>query len=231
MFKEKLKKTLFSLARSNVSGYFIGFIFEHLPGLIPVDKIAENKQVIVFYHPVKHWEKHVLVVPKKSTRSFLSFDLNSSSDQNLLITILKEATITARHLEMDMYTILVNGGKYQDVPQVHFHLAHGKDKQGIALGQEKYSVIDKKLYFSESDNTYVQQVHDPKGKKHLLLLPKKTISSIGNLNFDDDRVRFAMIDLLKTAQEAIHQLNPKGYTLLVNQKDEKLLSFHLLYEK
>jgi diadenosine tetraphosphate (Ap4A) HIT family hydrolase len=231
MFKEKLKKTLFGLARSNVSGFFIGFIFENLSSLIPVEKITENKRVIVFYHPVKHWEKHILIVPKKSTRSFLSFDFNNSRDQDLLTTILKEATQTARLLKMDTYTILVNGGKYQDVPQVHFHLASGKDKQGVPLGQEEYGVIDKRLYFSESDNTYVQQVHSSKGKKHLVLLPKKAITSIGGLNFDDDRVRFAVVDLLKTAQEAVRQLNPKGYTLLVNQKGERFLSFHLLYEK
>ena len=36
------------------------------------------------------------------------------------------------------YTLLVNGGRYQDVPQIHFHLFEGKSKDGMMWGQERY---------------------------------------------------------------------------------------------
>ena len=229
MSHERLKKTLFKLARSNASGLFIGFAFENLSNLIPVDKIAENDKVLVFYHPVKHWEKHVLIVPKKAIRNFLSFDLNRDTDRDTIMTVFEMATHVAREQEMEKYTILVNGGDYQDVPQVHFHLASGKDKQGNPLGEEMILDDNASIIF-ESKQTKVQKASDPNGKEHLILYPKIKVATIRDLDLNDETTQSIILDSIRTAQEMVHQLNPKGYTLLTNQGGEKNLVFHLLYE-
>ncbi|KKQ91371.1 MAG: hypothetical protein UT17_C0010G0005 [Candidatus Woesebacteria bacterium GW2011_GWB1_39_10] len=230
MTHEIFKKTLFRLARSNASGLFIGFAFENMSNLIPVKKVSDDDKVIVFYHPVKHWEQHLLIVPKKSIRRFLSLNLDDSESRELLLSIYKTATETATKQGMHKYTILVNGGEYQDVPQVHFHLASGKDKTGKVLGQEKYKGLDENGVIFESKYIYVQEERGPDGKISIVFSPKEQIAPIGDLNFDDEKVRLVLTDLMRTSQQIIRRLNPKGYTLLTNQGVGKKLSFHLLYE-
>ncbi|MFZ5391589.1 MAG: HIT domain-containing protein [Patescibacteria group bacterium] len=168
-----LKKYLFKLARSNFSGYFIGFAFEKLSPFIPVEKITENKYVIVFHHPVKHWQRHILIVPKKSIRNFLSINLDNDWGKEMIISVFKTGIRVAKTQKIDKYTILVNGGKYQDVPQVHFHLASGNDKLGGVLGDEKTQFSSNNKIVFESSSTGIYSIYDDKIKKHFIVKPKK----------------------------------------------------------
>lgn len=230
MSKEKLKNALFKLARSNLSGLFMGFAFENLSRFIPVDKIAENELVIAFYHPARHWERHILVVPKKAIRNFLSIDLDEAQDQEMLITIYKTATEVAKKQGLYKYTVLVNGGKYQDVPQVHFHLASGKDKYDNELGQEQASKGKSMVNF-ESEYASVQRGLDSGEKEHLVISSKIGVASIQELNLDDVKTRAVLLGVVKTAQDVVKEIRPKGFTLLTNEGEGKTLTFHLLYER
>lgn len=231
MSKEKLKNTLFKLARSNISGFFIGFAFENLSGLIPVDKIVENDRVIAFYHPVKHWEQHILIVPKRAVKNFLSIDLEQTRDRNLLVAIFVMAIEVAKKQGLEKFTILVNGGEYQDVPQVHFHLASGKDKYGNDSGQEKNTSKGNDSIIFESEHTIVNEATDFRGKKHLVFNPKMKVASVQDLDFNDEKIQIVLLDMARTAQQMVREINPSGYTLLTNGARKETLCFHLLYEK
>lgn len=115
-----IKRWLFKLARSRVSGYFIGYAFQYATHLMPLDRLLENEYIIVFRHPVPSWATHCLAVPKRRIPSLLVLDSQSLYVAEILCMLVQVAQ------EMSSYTILVNGGEYQDVPQLHFHLAEEK---------------------------------------------------------------------------------------------------------
>ena len=123
-----INRWLFKVARSDFSAACIGFAFRYLTAFMPLSKLNESSLAIAFYHPRKYWEEHCLVVPKKSVPSLMSLDMTNKNDQVLLQEILLLAVHTADDLNLQSYTILVNGNSYQDVPQLHFHVACGVDQ-------------------------------------------------------------------------------------------------------
>ncbi|MFK7802511.1 MAG: HIT domain-containing protein [Anaerolineae bacterium] len=128
--RSELNKLLFRLARSDIAGYFIGLSFHYLSFLIPVTKVVSNEWVLSFDHPKPFWEQHFLIVPKRRISTLMSLDLQQPADQELVQAILLAAKETASLVGMQGYTVVVNGESYQDVPQLHFHVAAGKDENG-----------------------------------------------------------------------------------------------------
>jgi histidine triad (HIT) family protein len=98
---------------------FIGWIFEHMSFAIPVHRLRETKTLMAFPHPKPSYKFHVLLVPKKSIASLKEFDSNDSAFLADLYSIV-QSLVNEFHLSG--YRLIVNGGDYQDFPQLHFHL-------------------------------------------------------------------------------------------------------------
>ena len=98
---------------------FIGWIFAHMSFAIPVKRLHETETLLAFYHPKPAYQFHVLLVPKKSVASLKDFDSNDSAFlSDLYATVQK---LVQEH-QLTAYRLIVNGGEYQDFPQLHFHL-------------------------------------------------------------------------------------------------------------
>ena len=112
---------LFMLARSKIGGSIIGWSFAYMTALMPVNKLYETKLVLAFYHPQPAYITHILIVPKRAIKSFT--DLSEAD-----LPVVNDVIVTAQHLVQELqlaekgYRLLVNGGAYQDVKQIHFHL-------------------------------------------------------------------------------------------------------------
>jgi diadenosine tetraphosphate (Ap4A) HIT family hydrolase len=142
-----MRKFLFKVARSEVSGMFIGYAFENMASIMPLDRVEETHRTIVFRHPVPQREHHLLAVPKKSLRDFESIDFENASHIAHLHDLLKTIQTVASQIELNTFAVLMNGGEYQDVPQIHFHIISGK----LALlidGTSKDSTITHKQTLS-----------------------------------------------------------------------------------
>lgn len=89
--------------------------------LIPVNRIYETELVMAFHHPKPSHRTHILIVPKRALRSILAIDETHAA-------ILQDVIAVAQHvvrelaLEPKGFRLTVNGGAYQDVAQVHWHL-------------------------------------------------------------------------------------------------------------
>jgi histidine triad (HIT) family protein len=98
---------------------FIGWIFAHMSFAIPVARLRETETLLAFQHPKPAYAFHVLLVPKKSVASLAQLDVKDSvflSDLYATVqSLIAEYQLTA-------YRLIVNGGDYQDFPQLHFHL-------------------------------------------------------------------------------------------------------------
>ena len=118
-------RLLFHLARTPLLGGVVGWSFTHLSSLVPVQRLYETDVVVAFRHPRPAYPLHILIVPKRPVRSLQAL---APADGVLL----QEVVAAAQHLvgqlglERRGYRLIVNGGRYQDVPQLHFHLVSGR---------------------------------------------------------------------------------------------------------
>ena len=87
------------------------------------NRLHESKVLLVFYHPRPSHPFHILFVPKKAIKSLLELE----PEDVFLMEVLRIAQELVKELDLTSsgYRLIVNGGKYQDVPQLHFHLVSG----------------------------------------------------------------------------------------------------------
>jgi histidine triad (HIT) family protein len=92
--------------------------------LLPVNLISETPSLICFYHPQPAYPVHILLVPKKDIRDLSQ--LNPMQDEFLADMFSTVRTLIEElDLERKGYRLIVNGGEYQEFPQLHFHLVSG----------------------------------------------------------------------------------------------------------
>lgn len=99
----------------------IGWIFAHMSFVIPVKRLRETETLMAFHHPKPAYPFHVLLVPKRAVASLKEFD---STDTTFLTDLYStvQNIVNEFQLAKGGYRLIVNGGDYQDFPQLHFHL-------------------------------------------------------------------------------------------------------------
>jgi len=111
----------FCLARSPLGWLGLGWIFAHMSFALPVHRLRETRTLIAFHHPRPGYPLHILLVPKRALASLAELtpaDLDFTAD--LFETV--KSLVAEFGLEQAGYRLIVNGGAYQDVAQLHFHL-------------------------------------------------------------------------------------------------------------
>lgn len=118
---------LFKVARSPIATFFIGWVFAHMSFAIPVNRLHETERLLAFYHPKPSYPLHILIVPKKAIPSLMHItEADAGFTADLMQTV--QNLVTGLRLEARGYRLIVNGGEYQDVPQLHFHLISEHDE-------------------------------------------------------------------------------------------------------
>ena len=97
----------------------IGWIFAHLSFAIPVKRLRETDTLMAFHHPKPAYPFHVLLVPKKAVGSLNDLD---PTDIMFLADLYSTVQNIVNEFQLPAYRLIVNGGEYQDFPQLHFHL-------------------------------------------------------------------------------------------------------------
>ena len=98
---------------------FIGWIFAHMSFAIPVKRLRETKTLMAFHHPRPSYAFHVLIVPKKAVKSLKELDVK---DAEFLTDLYAAVQSLVAEFQLSAYRLIVNGGEFQDFPQLHFHL-------------------------------------------------------------------------------------------------------------
>ena len=97
----------------------IGWIFEYMSFSIPVKRLRETETLMAFHHPKPAYPLHVLLVPKKAVVSLKELDV---ADTGFLTDLYSTVQHLVNEFQLPAYRLIVNGGEYQDFPQLHFHL-------------------------------------------------------------------------------------------------------------
>ena len=86
---------------------------------IPVKRLRETATLMAFHHPKPSYPFHVLLVPKKAVASLIELDLKETA---FLSDLYSTVQSLVEEFHLSAYRLIVNGGEYQDFPQLHFHL-------------------------------------------------------------------------------------------------------------
>jgi histidine triad (HIT) family protein len=121
---------LIKIARSSIFRRSVGWLFEHLNSILPVNRLYETQLLLAFDHPKPVYPIHILIVPKKAITDLM--DLAGQPDQyriDLIEDILRcvRELVAKKNLETDGYRLIINGGSYQDVQEFHLHLVSGEN--------------------------------------------------------------------------------------------------------
>jgi histidine triad (HIT) family protein len=116
-----VKKLGFYIARSPLGRFLIGWTFAHLSFALPVRRVLETSTLVAFHHPRPSYPVHILIVPKRAILGLASLGMEHSS---LLLDVFRMAGALIQELSLEEKgaQLIVNGGAYQLIPQLHFHL-------------------------------------------------------------------------------------------------------------
>jgi histidine triad (HIT) family protein len=94
-------------------------MFAHMSFAIPVKRLRDTESLMAFHHPKPAYPFHVLLVPKSFIHSLAELDPNEAT---FLTDLYSTVQNLVEEFHLSAYRLIVNGGEYQDFPQLHFHL-------------------------------------------------------------------------------------------------------------
>jgi len=94
---------------------------------IPVQRLRDTKTLMAFHHPQPSYPFHVVIIPQKA---IACLEEDDPSDTAFLVDLFTSVQIiVVEHaLGENGYRLIVNSGKFQDFPHLHFHLV--SDEKG-----------------------------------------------------------------------------------------------------
>jgi histidine triad (HIT) family protein len=125
-----IRAFLLHIARSCIGPSIIGWMFAYMSFALPVKRLRETGSLIAFRHPQPGYPVHILLVPKKAIGSLADL---TPADADFLADLIPtvQSLVAEFGLEQAGYRLMVNGGPYQDVAKLHFHLISESEGQAV----------------------------------------------------------------------------------------------------
>lgn len=115
-----VKQLLFRLAKAPWMGRAVGLAFRHCAWAIPVKKVFCSRDILAFEHPRPAYPNHVIISPRKPVQTLL--DMAEHAGDFIKVWDAVQAIWEQHPAYHDGFMLVANGGKRQEVQQVHFHL-------------------------------------------------------------------------------------------------------------
>lgn len=223
-----LKKLLFKIAKGPFMGKIVGNVFQHCSWAIPVKKVYSSKEIIAFYHPMPSYENHIIISPKRAVKNLQQMALDSFSRD--FVKIWETAKdICVMHPEYnDSFVIVANGGKRQEVQQVHFHMFTNHEIVNEYFVQEQ---VENVFY---SDRAICVLEHpNPNWEVHFVIKPISSFQMVENDEYKYTYFRSILhsIDILNVEFNIVQ----RGYSLVYQynkqKNDKECTVFHIVSGK
>lgn len=116
-----LARIAFRLASTSFGRRLTALVFAKMDFLIPVKRLRDTPNWLAFYHPRPAYPLHILIVPKRKIAGLQEI---TDSDKDLLFELFQivQSLVSELNLVPAGYRLVINGGKNQDIPLLHFHL-------------------------------------------------------------------------------------------------------------
>lgn len=101
-----------------------------IKGEIPKEFSYQSENLVVFEDINPSADVHLLIVPKKHISGISEI---GEEHKNLLVEVYQVTNelVSKNNLKDNLYRVVVNGGKAQHVPHLHFHLLGGQWKKFV----------------------------------------------------------------------------------------------------
>ena len=110
-----------AFARSPLGRRMVHGVFQYMTFALPVSRLRETSTLVAFHHPRPSYPLHILLVPKKPLASLADLGPEESPFMVDLFQTVR-SLVTEFDLEKRGYRLVANGGPYQEVAHLHFHL-------------------------------------------------------------------------------------------------------------
>ncbi len=160
-------KLLMKMARTPLMGKLMGSVFRWAGWLLPVKKIISDKYFIAFRHPRPAYENHLILSPKKSVPDLPGL----MGEETCFLRLWQGAQDICKALAKQgkSWVLVANGGKRQEVQQVHFHLFTGHEMV------REYTAAQTPGNILYRDETLCLLAHpSPEWELHAVIVPAAT---------------------------------------------------------
>jgi histidine triad (HIT) family protein len=123
--KSEMRPNIFRIARSSIGHCIARWIFSNMSFVIPVKRLRETDWWIAFHHPQPAYPFHVLFVSKGGFTTLMELPGEKTAEILKDLILIVQSLVSEFHLESG-YRLVTNGGIYQDIPVLHFHLIAGE---------------------------------------------------------------------------------------------------------
>lgn len=121
-----MTKLLHKIFKTWLGSVILHWIFAYFSFVIPGKKLIENDSLLAFHHPSPSYPLHILIVPRENTGTLLDLP---TSDGLFEIELFNAVNLLVKRFDLEKkgYRLIANGGIYQDVKHLHFHLISGEE--------------------------------------------------------------------------------------------------------
>ena len=123
--RSTILRMAFQIARQPLIRPLVPWMFQSLNFAIPLQRLRETGSLQAFYHPAPVYPVHILIIPRRAVASLETMD---SRDEVFMIELfgVVQSLVSELGLAQKGYRLIVNGGSFQDLPLLHFHLVSGE---------------------------------------------------------------------------------------------------------
>ena len=202
-----LKKLLFKIAKGPFMGKIVGTAFQYCSWALPVKKVYNGGEVIAFDHPQPSYEHHIIISPKRAIQNLQQMKLDGSDKYFVKIWEAIEEIRAARPEYSEAFAIVVNGGRRQEVQQVHFHMFTDHEIVNAYSAREQ----EKSIFFRDADICILEHP-DPNWEVHFVVKPVSPSRMAENEEYKCAYFRSILhgIDLLNDEFKIVQ----RGYSLV-----------------
>jgi diadenosine tetraphosphate (Ap4A) HIT family hydrolase len=119
---QSITRVLFETARKIArlgGGRWFRWLYKRTCAWLPMRRLSGTERLLVVVHPMPAYPFHALLIPKQAISGLR--DLHPEQ-AGLFLEILRTAGRVAQENGVSSYRIVVNEGRFQDIPLLHFHL-------------------------------------------------------------------------------------------------------------
>jgi histidine triad (HIT) family protein len=100
----------------------IPWLLSNMSDLLPVKRLLETDTLVAIHHPRPAYAIHILILPKAAIPSLDQFVPAEHGQFLMELFDAVNRMVRDYHLDKGGYRLIVNGGDFQEIPQLHFHL-------------------------------------------------------------------------------------------------------------
>lgn len=121
-----MERLLLRFIRTSLGGLLTRLLFTSFSFVLPMKRLRDTSTLMAFFHPQQSHKLHILIVAKQKYETILDIPPDEIEFKKDLFDTVK-SLIKEYNLEEGAYRLIMNGGDYQDVDHLHFHLIADDD--------------------------------------------------------------------------------------------------------